>query len=38
MYSTIVGYSRKNENTMRQCISYFCFSRKLMIQLGGRSY
>jgi hypothetical protein len=37
VYSAFVKYSRKNDNTMRQCISYLEISRKRMIQLGGRS-
>ena len=37
IYSTFVQYLRKNGNTMKQCISYLQTSRKLKIQLGGKS-
>jgi hypothetical protein len=36
IYCVFVKYLRKNENTMRQHISYLYSSRKPMIQLGGR--
>jgi len=38
IYSAFVKYLRKNGNTMKQCIISLQTSRKLMIQLGGRSY
>jgi len=38
VYSAFVKYLRKNGNKMKQCISSVKISRKLMIQLGGRSY
>jgi len=38
LYSAFVKYLRQNGNTMKQCISSLYTSRKLMIQLGGRSY
>jgi len=37
IYSAFVKYSRKDGNTMLQCISYLQISRKFMIQLEGRS-
>ena len=37
IYSAFVKYLRKNFNTMKQCISSFQTSRKLMIQSGGWS-
>jgi len=37
IYSAFIKYLRKNGNTMKQCISSLWTSRKLMIQLGGRS-
>ena len=37
IYSAFVKYLRKNGNTMKKCISSLQTSRKLMIQLGGRS-
>jgi len=37
MYSTFVKHLRKNGNTMKQSISSLWTSRKLMIQLAGRS-
>ena len=39
IYSAFIKYlGKKNGNTMKKCISYLWTSRKLMIQLGGRSY
>ena len=38
IFSVFIKYLRKNGNTMKQCISSLKTSRKLMIQLGGRSY
>jgi len=38
MYSAYVKYLGKNGNTTKQCISCYRLSRKLMIQLGERSY
>ena len=38
IYSAIAKYLRKNGNTMKKFISCLLTSRKLMIQLGGRSY
>jgi len=35
--SAFVKYLRKNVTTMKQCISYFLISRRLMIQSSGRS-
>jgi len=37
MSSALIKYLRKNGNTMKQYISSLYTSRKLMIQLGGRS-
>jgi len=34
IYSTFVNYLRKNGNTIKQCVSYSCTSRKLTIPLG----
>jgi len=38
IYSAFAKYLRKNGNTMKKSISSSKTSRKLMIQLGGRSY
>jgi len=38
IYSVFVKYLRKNGNTMKQCIISLQTSRKLTIQLVGRSY
>jgi len=38
IYSAFAKYLRKNGNTMKKFISSLYTSRKLMIQLGGRSY
>ena len=38
IYSAFINYLRQNGNTVNQCISSLETSRKLMIQLGGRSY
>ena len=38
IYSAFVKYWRKNGNTRKQYISSLYTSRKLMIQLGGRSF
>jgi len=38
IYSAFTKYLRKNGNTMNKFISSLYASRKLMIQLGGRSY
>ena len=37
IYPAFVKYFRKNGNTMKQCMSDLETSRKLMIQLAGRS-
>jgi len=37
IYSAFVIFLRKNWNKMKQCISSLQTSRRLMIQLGGRS-
>jgi len=37
IYSAFVKYSRKNENRVKQFISYLYTSTDLMIQLGVRS-
>jgi hypothetical protein len=37
IYSAFIKYLRKNGNIVKQCIRYLQSSRKLMIQLGGRS-
>jgi hypothetical protein len=37
IYATFFKYLRKNGNNMKQCISNLWNSRKLIIQLGGRS-
>ena len=38
IYSASAKYLRKNGNTVKKFISSLYNSRKLMIQLGGRSY
>jgi len=38
IYSAFAKYLRKNGSTMKKFISFSYISRKLMIQLGGRSY
>jgi len=38
IYSAFVKYLRKNGNKMKQFISSFYTSRKLMIQLGWKSF
>jgi hypothetical protein len=38
IYTAFVIILEKNGNKMKQCISSLLSSRKLMIQLGGRSY
>jgi len=38
IYSAFDKYLRKNGTIMKQCIGSLWASRKLMIQLGGRSY
>jgi len=38
IYSVFVKYLRKNGNKMKKFISSLYTSRKLTIQLGGRSY
>jgi hypothetical protein len=38
IYSAFAKYLRKNGNTMKKFISTLQTSRKLKIQLGGRSY
>jgi len=37
IYASFVKYLRKNGNTKKECISYLQTSRRLVIQLGGRS-
>jgi len=37
IYSAFSKYLRKSGNKAKQCLSYLYTSRKLMIQLGGRS-
>ena len=37
IHSAFIKYLRKNGNTTKQCSSCLQTSRKLMIQLGGRS-
>ena len=38
IHTAFVKYLRKSGNTMKQGISYLSISRRIMIQLGGRSY
>jgi hypothetical protein len=38
IYSAFIKYLRKNGNTKKQCINSLYTSRKLMIELGRRSY